>query len=232
MSWIEDAKRKAVLKALQPIKNGWIIGLGSGSTTAYAIPELARLGRGRKLEISIVPTSHQIELLAISHGLRIRSMNEAVTVDYAIDGADQVEQSSLNLIKGGGGAMLREKVVDKAAQKLAIVVDETKLSSHLGGRQPVPVEVLPFAYKYVQAQIVKMGGRAKLWEDQGKVGPVITDNGNFVLNADFGRISKPSVLERRLKTIPGLIETGLFLNMADVVYVGSKTGEVKLLEGS
>jgi len=230
LSWIEDAKRKAVLKALQPIKNGWIIGLGSGSTTAYAVAELARLTKARRLEVSIVPTSHQIENLAISHGLRILSMNEAYTIDYAIDGADQVELPSLNLIKGGGGAMLREKVVDSAAHRLAIVVDETKLSKHLGGKQPVPLEVLPFAHKFLQTQVARMGGRAKLREGAGKVGPVVTDNGNFVLDADFGRIENPALLERRLKAIPGLVETGLFLKMADLVYVGRRDGVVELLK--
>jgi ribose 5-phosphate isomerase A len=229
LSWIEDAKRKAVLKALQPIKNGWIIGIGSGSTTAYAIKELGRIVKSGKLEVSIVSTSHQVDNLAIAHGLRILGMNEAYTVDYAIDGADQVEQTSLNVIKGGGAAMLREKVVDSAARKLAVVVDERKLSKYLGGKQSVPLEVLPFAYKSVQAQVTRMGGRAKLREGLGKAGPVITDNGNFVLDSDFGRIEKPSALERRLKAIPGVLETGLFINMADVVYVGLSTGEVKVL---
>ncbi len=229
LSWIEDAKRKAVLKAMEPIKNGWIIGLGSGSTVGYTVPELARLSKARKLNVSVVPTSHQVEHLAISHGLRTISLNEAFTIDYAIDGADQIEQSTLYAIKGGGAAMLREKVVDTAAHRLALVVDETKLSVHLGGRQPVPIEVLPFAYKYVQARIAKMGGRAKLREGLGKVGPVITDNGNFVLDADFGRITKPIYLEKRLKAIPGLLETGLFLGLADFAYVGLKDGEVRLL---
>lgn len=232
MSWIEDAKRKAVLKALEPMKSGWVIGVGSGSTMACAIVELAKRSKARKLEVAIVPTSHQIENLAISQGLRILSMNEAYTIDYAIDGADQVNASSLDLIKGEGGAMLREKIVDSAARKLAIVVDETKLSKHLGGKQHVPLEVLPTAYKHVQTQIARMGGRAKLRESVGKVGPVITDNGNFVLDADFGRIEKPLALERRLKMVPGLLETGLFLRMADVVYVGQSSGEVKSLEAS
>ncbi len=229
MSWIEEAKRKAVLKALEPIKNGWIVGIGSGSTTAHAVAELGRITKARKLEVSIVPTSHQIENLAIAHGLRTLSMNEAFTIDYAIDGADQVEPTSLNLIKGGGGAMLREKIVDSAARRLAIVVDASKLSRHLGCKQPVPLEVSPFAHKYVQTRIAVMGGRAKLREGAGKVGPVITDNGNFVLDADFGKIANPTALERRLKSVPGLLETGLFIKMADVVYVGLNNGDVKLL---
>ncbi len=230
LSWVEGAKRKAVLKALQPIKNGWIIGMGSGSTTAYAVAELGRLSKARRLEVSIVPTSHQIENLSLRHGLRIASMNEAPAIDYAIDGADQVQLPSLNLIKGGGGALLREKIVDSSARKLAIVVDETKLSNHLGGKQTVPLEVLPFAHKSVQIQVTRMGGRAKLREGAGKVGPIVTDNGNFILDADFGRIHNPARLQRRLKAVPGLIETGLFLKMADVVYVGRKSGEVEPLE--
>jgi len=230
LPWVEGAKRKAVLKALQPIKNGWIIGLGSGSTMAYAVAELARMSKARRLEVSVVPTSHQIENLAISHGLRILSMNEAFTIDYTIDGADQVQLPSLNLIKGGGGALLREKIVDSAARKLAIVVDETKLSKHLGGEQLVPLEVLPFAHKSIQIQVTRIGGRAKLREGSGKIGPVVTDNGNFLLDADFGRIENPARLQRRLKAIPGLLETGLFLNMADIVYVGRQTGEVELLQ--
>lgn len=229
LSWVEGAKRKAVLKALQPIKNGWIIGLGSGSTMAYAVAELARMSKARRLEVSVVPTSHQIENLAMSHGLRILSMNEAFTIDYTIDGADQVQLPSLNLIKGGGGALLREKIVDSAARKLAIVVDETKLSKHLGGEQEVPLEVLPFAHKFIQIQVTRIGGRAKLREGAGKIGPVVTDNGNFLLDADFGRIENPARLQRRLKAIPGLLETGLFLNMADIVYVGRQTGQVELL---
>jgi ribose 5-phosphate isomerase A len=229
MSSFEEAKRQAVLRALEPIKNGWIVGIGSGSTTALAVAELGRITKSGKLEVSIVPTSHQIENLAIAHGLRILSMNQAFTIDYAIDGADQVELTSLNLIKGGGGAMLREKIVDSAARRLAIVVDESKLSRHLGGKMPVPLEVLPFAYTYVQTRIVVMGGRAKLREGAGKVGPLITDNGNFVLDADFGRIANPAKLERVLKSVPGVLETGLFIRMVDIVYVGLSNGGVKLL---
>jgi ribose 5-phosphate isomerase A len=227
---IEDAKREAVLKALQPIRNGWIIGLGSGTTTAYALAEIARLSRTRHFELSVVPTSHQIENLAISHGLRIKTLNEAHMIDYAIDGADQVEVPSLNLIKGGGAALLREKVVDSTAHNLAIVVDETKVVKRLGEKQPIPLEVFPFAYKSVQIKLTNMGARARLRESSGKVGPVITDNGNFILDADFGRLENPTRLNRQLKMLPGLVETGLFLKMANRVYVGRGDGNVEVLE--
>jgi ribose 5-phosphate isomerase A len=196
---------------------------------AYALAEIARLVKAMRFELSVVPTSHQIENLAIAHGLRVRTSNDVQSVDYAIDGADQVETRSLNAVKGGGGAMLREKIVDSAARKLAIVVDERKLTQHLGEKQPIPLEVLPFAYKSVQVKITNMGGRARLRESTEKVGPVITDNGNFILDADFGRIEHPAQLDRRLKMLPGLLETGLFLKMADCVYVGRKDGKIEVL---
>jgi ribose 5-phosphate isomerase A len=229
LTWVEDAKRRAVLRALQPVRNGWIIGVGSGTTTAYALAEISRLAKAKRLELSIVPTSHQIEHLAIAHGLRIRTMNEVQTVDYAIDGADQVEVPSFNVVKGGGGAMLREKIVDSAAQKLAIVVDERKLVKHLGEKQPIPLEVSPHAYKSIQVKITNIGGRAHLRESTEKAGPVITDNGNFIVDADFGRIRHPTQLDHRLKMLPGVLETGLFLKMVDCVYVGRKDGKVEVL---
>ena len=230
LSWIEDAKRNAVLKAIQPIRNGWIIGLGSGSTVGYAVKELARLRRDRRFQISVVPTSYQIEHLSTSNGLTTISLSEVACVDYAIDGADQVEEDTLNLVKGGGGALLREKLVDSASRELAIVVDESKLSKHLGGKQHIPLEVLPLAHKYVQSVVAKMGGRARLRESLGKAGPVITDNGNFILDADFGKIQNPAQLERRLQAVPGLLETGLFTGLRKRVYVGLRAGGVKILK--
>jgi len=229
LSWVEDAKRNAVLKAIQTIKSGWVIGLGSGSTAVYAVAEVARLIKARGFELSVVPTSYQIENLAVAHGMRIRTINEVHFVDYAIDGADQVELRSLNVVKGGGGAMLREKIVDSAARTLAIVVDERKLAQHLGDKQSIPLEVLPFAYKSAQVEITNMGGRARLREAKEKVGPVITDDGNFILDADFNRIENPVLLNRKLKMLPGVLETGLFLKMVDCVYVGRKDGKVDVL---
>jgi ribose 5-phosphate isomerase A len=229
LSWIEDAKRNAVLQAIQPVKNGWVIGLGSGSTMAYAVRELARLQRDRKMELSIVPTSYQIEYLAASHGLRITSLTEVACVDYAIDGADQVRDGSLDLVKGGGGALLREKIVDSSARSFVVVVDQLKVVHYLGGKQLIPLEILPFASRYVRSEVAKMGGKAKVREGTGKMGPVVTDNGNFLLDVDFGRVESPSKLERRLKAIPGVLETGLFVHMADRVFVGQRNGKVRVM---
>ena len=229
MSWIEDAKRNAVLKAVEPVKNGWVIGLGSGSTMAYAVKELARLQRDRKMEFSVVPTSYQMEYLAASHGLRLTSLNDAARVDYAIDGADQVRKGSLDLVKGGGGALLREKIVDSSAKSFVVVVDQLKLVKYLGGKQLIPLEVLPFAYRYVRSEIAKVGGRAKVRESAGKMGPVITDNGNFLVDGDFGLVKSPSKLERRLRAIPGVLETGLFVGMVDRVFVGHRNGKVTVM---
>jgi len=232
LSWIEDAKRNAVLKALEPVKSGWIIGLGSGSTMAYAVKELARLQRDRKMELSVVPTSYQMENLATSHGLKIASLNEVARVDYAIDGADQVRKGSLDLVKGGGGALLREKIVDSSAHSFVVVVDEYKMVDYLGGKQPIPLEILPFAYKYVRSEVAKIGGRAKLRESEGKMGPVISDNGNFLVDADFGPVQSPSKLERRLKFVAGVLETGLFVGMTDRAYIGQRNGKVNVINPS
>jgi len=230
LSWVEDAKKNAVLKAIEPVKSGSVVGLGSGSTMAYAVRELARLQRDRKMELSVVPTSYQMEYLAASHGLKIMNLNEVARVDYSIDGADQVEQESLNLVKGGGGALLREKIVDSSARSLVVAVDESKLVPHLGGKQTIPVEVLPFACKYVLSEVAKMGGRGRLRESNDKVGPVITDNGNFIVDADFGLIKNPAQLEKRLKRIPGVLETGLFIGLVERAYIGRRNGEVKIVK--
>lgn len=196
----------------------------------YAVRELARLQRDRKMEFSVVPTSYQMEYLAASHGLRIMNLNEVARVDYSIDGADQVERGSLNLVKGGGGALLREKIVDSSARNFVVAVDESKLVAHLGGEQSIPLEVLPFAYKYVLSEVAKMNGRGRSRESKAKVGPVITDNGNFIVDADFGHIKNPAQLEKRLKRIPGVLETGLFIRLVERAYIGRRNGQVKVVK--
>ena len=229
MGEYEAPRRLAVIKAAEQIKDGNVIGLGSGSTIAGAIEEIAKVLKERNLKALFIPTSHQIELAAITHGLKLALFTEYPEPDLAIDGADQVDER-LNMIKGGGAALAREKVVDASAKKLLIVVDEQKLVKKLGEQQPVPLEVLPFAHQAVIRRISKLGGKPTLREGKGKVGPIVTDNGNFIVDSDFGTIDNPANLERELKSIPGIIETGLFVDMATSVYVGKRDGTVQALE--
>lgn len=225
---LEAARRNAALQALQLITNGDIVGLGSGKTMALAVGEIPALLGKKRIEASFITTSYQIEQVAITHGLHLTSLNEHPEPDLALDGADQVDDT-LNLLKGRGAALSKEKIVASVSKRFIIIVDEQKIVPRLN--QPVPIEVLPFAYQTVVNRINTMEGRAILRENSGKVGPVITDNGNFILDADFGQIESPEKLEPSLRLIPGIIETGLFVDMTDEVYVGKLDGNVEVKEG-
>jgi len=226
--WQEQAKKSAAKEAVKHVKNDHIIGLGSGTTIAYAIQELGKLTRQRQLKILAVPTSYQASHLATQNRIPLTTLDEHPQLDLTIDGADQVERKTLNMIKGMGGALAREKIVATASKKLVIIVDETKLTEKLGFKQPVPVEVISFAFAPVTAELRKLNGNPRLREGKGKVGPVVTDNGNFVLDVDFGTIKDAEKLGTQIKSVPGVVEHGLFLNMADVVYVGTRKGVQKL----
>lgn len=227
MAWREEAKRRVALEAVKHVKDDFIVGLGSGSTAAYVIQEMGERIRREGLRILGVPTSHQAMMLAVRHGVPLTTLNEHPQLDLAIDGADQVDRD-LNLIKGGGGALTREKVVASAAKQFVIVADETKLVERLGTNHPVPVEVLPFALPTVLAKMRALGGKPVLREGKGKVGPVVTDNGNFVVDVDFGPIDDVGEFDLRLRLIPGVVENGLFVGLADVVYLGKPHGVLKL----
>jgi len=206
-----------------------VIGLGSGRTVSFVIKELETRIRRERLNVRVVPTSIQTETLCVKSGLNLTNLVEYAELDLAIDGADQVDVTTLNLVKGAGGALTREKIVACAAKKFVIVVDQEKVVRH-GLYERVPVEVVPFGVGFVMKEIVRIGGKPTLRESGGKLGPVITDNGNYIIDADFGKISSPEKLDKRLKTIPGIVETGLFLRMADIVYVGRKDGNVQTLK--
>lgn len=226
-SWIEKAKKRAALEAVKQVKDGSTTGLGSGSTAAYAIKEIGKITRQKNWQILGVPTSYQAMQLATQCGIKITTLQEHPKLDLTIDGADQIDRE-LNLIKGMGGALAREKIVASASKRVIIVADENKLVMKLGTNHPVPVEVLPFAASTVMLKIRKMKGKPRLRETSGKVGPLVTDNGNFILDADFGPIDAPSELNFQLKSIPGVVETGIFIGMADVVYLGTKNTARKL----
>jgi len=230
LSWVEETKRRAALEAVKEVRSGFVVGLGSGSTAAYAIQALGEALRSGVLQdVMGVPTSYQAASVALEAGLPLTTLDENPRLDVAIDGADQVD-ASLNLIKGGGGALTREKVVASAADRYVVVVDEGKLVEVLGVGQVVPVEVLPFASAFVLRRVGERARSVHLRVGSGKVGPVVTDNGNFLLDADFGPIEEAGELEAWLRSIPGVVETGLFLGLADIVYVGTRKGVRRLVK--
>ena len=232
MDWLETARRAASLKAIGYIQHGHVIGLGSGSTVALAVEELVKKIKEKNMMITVIPTSYQSELLAIEKGLRLAELNRNIKVDVAIDGADQVQIGTLNMIKGGGGALTREKIVDSAAEKLVIMIDERKLTDRLGRNQPVPLEILLFWFNATMEKIRKLGGKPAFREGVGKLGPVVSDNGNFIVDVNFGEIQNPEVLNRDLKLIPGVVETGLFTGLGGYICVGKRDGTVEVLEGN
>ena len=227
-SWLEQAKGAAAREAVKEVKDGYVIGLGSGTTVAHAIEELGKNIKKKRIQVLVVPSSHQAFLLAAHNKVQATSLDEHPKLDMTIDGADQVERNTLNMIKGMGGALTREKIVASASKRLVIIVDETKLTEKLGSNQPIPVEVLPFALAPASSRLRALKGKPKLREANGKVGPVVTDNGNFILDVDFKAIRDPEKLNRQIKAIPGVVETGLFLNMATIVYVGKRDTVQKL----
>ena len=226
--WIEKAKRNAALEAVKHVKDNFVIGLGSGSTAAYAIEEIGNRIKREKIRVSAVPTSYQAFMLAVKHGISITTLEEHPILDLTIDGADQIDDE-LNLIKGMGGALTREKIVASASKKLVIVADERKKVKFLGeNNQPVPIEAIPFATPIVLHKIKEMGGKTFLRESNKKVGPVITDNGNIIVDVNFGLVHEPAELNHKLRGIPGVVETGLFVKMADLIYLGERAGVRKL----
>ncbi len=224
MSTATDAvtlmKQQVGKAAADRVKSGSIVGLGTGSTTAYAIQYIGeRIQSGELKDIKGIPTSFQAEVLAKKYGVPLTTLDEVDHIDVAIDGADEVDPNK-NLIKGGGAAHTREKVVDSLADQFIVVVDSSKLVDKLGSTFLLPVEVLPMAMTPVMRAIAKLGGKPELRMGIKKAGPVITDQGNFVIDVKFDSIDNPAELEKTLNNLPGVLENGLFVNMTDVVLIG------------
>ena len=227
MTWREKAKKKVALEAVKHVKDNFIVGLGSGSTAAYAIQEIGRLIQQDNLRILAVPSSSQAKYLAVQYGVPLTTLDEHHIIDLTIDGADEVD-NKFDMIKGGGGALTREKIIASAAKQVVIIADETKLVNKLGTTFRVPVEVLPFGLATVMVGIKKLGGNPLLREGKGKVGAVVTDNGNYIVDVDFGPIDNAEKLNQQIKLIPGVIETGLFIGLANIVYLGKSEGIIRL----
>jgi len=224
---MENAKKRAALEAVKHVKDRYVIGLGSGTTAAYAILEIGKIIRQKKWHILGVPTSHQAFLLAVDCGIPVTTLNEHPRLDLTIDGVDQLDKD-LNMIKGMGGALTREKIVALASKQNVIVADKTKLVKKLGTDHPVPVEVLPFAVATVTSKIREIGGKPILRVREGKVGPVVTDNGNFILDVNFESIKSLDRLDAQVRLIPGVIETGFFLKIAHIAYIGDSSSVQKI----
>lgn len=212
----DTPKKLAAERAIEFVRDGQVVGLGTGSTAKFAIEGIAaRVREG--LKVTGVPTSLATQRMAEGLGIPLTTLNEVPAIDITIDGADEVD-GSLNMIKGGGGALTREKLVALASLKRVIIVDERKLVSTLGESWPVPVEVLPFAWTRSARKLSELGCAAEL---RGSVGePLETDNGNYILDCRFGPIANAPDMEKRIKLIPGVIECGLFIGIADLLVIG------------
>jgi ribose 5-phosphate isomerase A len=217
---VKAMKQQVGKVAADRVQSGSIVGLGTGSTTAFAIQALGdRLKSGDLKDIKGIPTSFQASVLAKQYGIPLTTLDEVDRIHIAIDGADEVDPQK-QLIKGGGAAHTREKVVDGLAELFIVVVDQSKLVENLGSTFPVPVEVLPMAVTPVMRALEKLGGQPELRMGVKKDGPVITDQGNMVLDVTFANIADPADLEKTLNNIPGVLENGIFVDLANVVLIG------------
>jgi ribose 5-phosphate isomerase A len=214
------AKSRAAERAIQFVESGQVVGLGTGSTAALAIQGLGRLVK-QGLTITGVPTSTRSERIARELGIPLVTLNDCLRLDITIDGADQIDDR-FDMIKGGGGALIREKLVAIASDREIIVVDESKLVSRLGVSVPLPVEVLQFAWRLSSRLLAELGCVPKLRESAGL--PFESDNGNYILDCDFGAITDPRSLEASIRQVPGVVESGLFVGLAQTVVIGSESG--------
>jgi ribose 5-phosphate isomerase A len=221
-----NSKLNAAKKAAELVDDGMVIGIGSGSTVELFLKELGKRIESEGIEVWGVPSSYQSHLLAVENGIIVVDLFQFPELDLCIDGADQID-SAFNCIKGGGGALTREKIVASASDKFVVIADSSKLVEKLN--MPIPVEVIPFAYGYVEKKIAKLGGEIKLRQSRGKVGAVVSDNGNFIADCSMV-IDDAEKVEKELNNIPGVVENGIFpARMVDSIIIGYDDG-VKLLK--
>lgn len=229
---VELAKKLAAYRAVDEhvTRDGMKIGVGSGSTVVYVAERLGQLQKEKGWRFKGVATSFQAKQLIVDNGLILTDLTETSELDLAIDGADEAD-AGLNLIKGGGGCQTQEKIVASAAPKLIVVADYRKESPVLGRawKKGVPIEVIPMSYRVVAKKLEGLGGKAVLRMAVAKAGPVVTDSGNLILDADFGEIVNPQSLDTKIRAIPGVVETGLFVGplAAAEAYFGLEDGTVK-----
>lgn len=221
-----DPKQVAGAYAAGLVKSGHVVGLGTGSTAIHAVRALGRRRAEEGLELLGIPTSVETEREARALGIPITTLEEHPQVDLTIDGADEVDPR-LTLIKGRGGALLREKIVAQATRKEVIICDPSKVVARLGVKTPLPVEVLRFGWMTTRSHLERLRSKARLREKDGS--PFVSDNGNYIIDCQFRGIADPEQLEEDINTIAGVVENGLFVDIAQLVVVGQKDGAVKLM---
>jgi ribose 5-phosphate isomerase A len=218
---MNEKKKMAALKAVEWVRDGMVIGLGTGSTAYYAIEVIGKLVKEGH-DLIGVPTSKNTEKLALEFGIPLTSLESVNDIDLTIDGADEVDLR-LRLIKGMGGALLREKIVASVSRQEIVAVDDSKLVDVLGTKSPLPVEVVPFGHKRAKEAIERLRCKAQL---RGENNPFVTDSGNYIYDCRFVRIENPEDLEKRLNLIPGVVENGLFIGLTTRVVIGTEKGVV------
>ncbi len=226
MTESETLKKQAAERAVESVRSGMVVGLGTGSTAVHVVRRLgALLAEGRLSDIAGIPTSEATAREAERCGVPLTTLDEQPVVDITIDGADEIDPA-LNLIKGLGGALLREKIVAVASRRLIIVADESKRVARLATRAPVPVEVVPFARRPVADYLASLGARVEQRQRDGR--PFITDEGNVILDCHFAGLSDPHAMAQLIRARPGVVEHGLFLGMAAEAIVAGASGVVVL----
>lgn len=221
-----DLDRVAV-EALRRVADGMVVGLGTGRAAEAFIRKLGERTR-RGLQIRGIPTSKRSEELALRENIRLATLQEVDRIDIAFDGADEVTPE-LYLTKGLGGALLRERVVAYEAETFVVLVTPEKLVERLGTRCPIPVEIVPYAAPTIRRHLAKLGGQVSLRDKQGGEGPFMTDNQNWIFDVKLGMLDDPALADAKIRAIPGVVDTGIFLGMADVVLVG-EAGAVRTLK--
>ena len=218
----DELKRAAALRAIDEVEDGMVLGLGTGSTAAFVVEGLgARVAKG--LKVVGIPTSERTAAQARRLGIFIATFAEHQRLDLTIDGADEVQLGTLDLIKGLGGALLREKIVAAASDRLVIVVDQEKLVDQLGEHTPVPVEVTQFGWQATAVALAKLGCVPERRYTTGEQ-PFVTDGGNYILDCRFGPIADPRAIEKSIALTVGTVESGLFVERSSMVVVASSTG--------
>jgi ribose 5-phosphate isomerase A len=222
MTDLEALKREAARRAVAEIKDGMTVGLGTGSTATHAVDLLGERVRDEGLRVLGVPTSERTAAQARALHIPLSTLEETPHLDLAFDGADEIQRGSLDLIKGAGGALLREKLVEVSAARLLIIADHTKLVDQLGERFAVPVEVVRFGWKATAARLAALGCQPALRLRDGQ--PWLTDEQHYLLDCRFDPIADPRALADRLKGLCGVVEHGLFIQMAQLAFVASPDG--------